>query len=191
VILASVIVMTSVFGALNGNILVGPRLLYAMGHDKLAPEAFGRLHARFQTPALAIIVMSGWSCLLVLCVGALTQYKLPLIPLGFYDLSLNVPEGKSPFDIMTDFVIFGSVTFETAAVATIFMFRRRIPVTPENRPYRCWGYPFVPALYIAIMAAVLVNMFISPEQRTEALIGMGFIGSGALAYAIFFRDREA
>jgi basic amino acid/polyamine antiporter, APA family len=189
VILASVIVMTSVFGALNGNILVGPRLLYAMGHDNLAPASFSRLHANYQTPALAIVVMSGWSCLLVLCVGALTQYKLPVIPLGFAELDLNVPEGKSPFDIMTDFVIFGSVTFETLAVATIFMFRRRIPVTPENRPYKCWGYPFVPALYIAIMGAVLVNMFASPEQRTEAQVGAGFIASGAVVYALFYRKR--
>jgi amino acid transporter len=190
VVIASAIVMTSVLGALNGNILVGPRLLYAMGQDRLAPANFARLHARYQTPALAIAVMTGWSCLLVLCVGALTQYRLPLIPLGFHDLDINVPAGKSPFDIMTDFVIFGSATFETLAVATIFVFRRRIPVTPENRPYRCWGYPLVPALYIAIMGAVLVNMFISPEQRTEALVGMGFIGSGALAYAIFFRGRR-
>jgi L-asparagine transporter-like permease len=70
------------------------------------------------------------------------------------------------------------------------MFRRRIPVTPENRPYKCWGYPVVPALYIAIMGAVLVNMFVSPEQRTEALVGMGFIGTGAIVYAVSFRGRR-
>jgi amino acid transporter len=182
--------MTSVLGALNGNILVGPRLLYAMGQDGLAPANFARLHAKYQTPALAIATMTGWACLLVLCVGALTQYRLPLIPLGFTELDINVPPGKSPFDIMTDFVIFGSATFETLAVATIFMFRARIPVTPENRPYKCWGYPVVPALYIAIMGAVLVNMFVSPEQRTEALVGMGFIGSGAIVYALYFRGRR-
>jgi amino acid transporter len=189
VVIASAIVMTSVFGALNGNILVGPRLLYAMGKDRLAPESFALLHARYQTPSLAIVVMAGWSCLLVLCVGALTQYRLPEIETGFGTLSLNVPAGKSPFDIMTDYVIFGSVTFETLAVATIFVFRWRIPVTPENRPYRCWGYPVVPALYVAIMGAVLVNMFATREQRTEALIGTGFIASGAVAYALYFRRK--
>ena len=191
VVIASAIVMTSVLGALNGNILVGPRLLFAMGQDGLAPANFGRLHAKYQTPALAIAVVTGWSCLLVVGVGALTHYRLPLIPLGFHDLDLNVPEGKSPFDIMTDFVIFGSATFETLAVATIFMFRQRIPVTPENRPYKCWGYPLVPALYIVIMGAVLANMFISPEQRTEAFVGMGFIGTGALVYIVCFQGRKA
>lgn len=189
VVIASAIVMTSVLGALNGNILVGPRLLYAMGQDRLAPSIFARLHAQYRTPSAAIVVMAGWSCLLVLCVGALTQYRIPVIPLGSTTLDLNVPPGKSPFDIMTDFVIFGSATFETLAVATIFMFRRRIPVTAENRPYRCWGYPVVPALYVAIMAAVLVNMFISPEQRTEALVGMGFIASGAVVYLLVFWGR--
>ena len=191
VILASAIVMTSVFGALNGNILVGPRLLYAMGEDRLAPASFHRLHAKYQTPALAILVMSGWSCLLVLCVGALTRYQLPTIPLGSTELDINVPEGKSPFDIMTDFVIFGSVTFETLAVASIFLFRWKIPVTPENRPYRCWGYPVVPALYVLIMCAVLVNMFATPAQRTEAKIGVGFIVSGVVAYLLFVRGRPS
>jgi amino acid transporter len=191
VVIASAIVMTSVLGALNGNILVGPRLLYAMGQDRLAPVALSRLHPQYQTPWLAIIVMSGWASLLVLGVGALTQYRLPTIPLGFATLDVNVPPGKSPFDIMTDFAIFGSVTFETLAVATIFVFRRTIPPTPENRPYRCWGYPVVPALYIAIIGAVLVNMFLTPEQRTEALVGMGFIASGAAVYALFYRGRGA
>ena len=190
IVIASAIVMTSVLGALNGNVLVGPRLLYAMGQDGLAPASFARLHPRYHTPALATVVMTAWACLLVVGVGALTQYRLPLVPLGFHDLDINVPPGKSPFDIMTDFVIFGSVTFETAAVATIFVFRRRTPVTAENRPYRCWGYPFVPALYIAIMAAVLVNMFVAPEQRTEAFVGMGFIATGAAVYAVFFRGRK-
>jgi amino acid transporter len=189
VVIASAIIMTSVFGSLNGNLLVGPRLLFAMGKDRLAPVALSELHPRYRTPFLATAVLAGWSCLLVVGVGALTQYKLPAIPLGFTDLNLNVPEGKSPFDIMTDFAIFGSVTFETLAVATIFVFRRRIPVTAENRPYRCWGYPLVPALYIAIMCAVLVNFFVSPQQRTEAMVGMAFIALGAIVYRLVFGGR--
>ena len=122
---------------------------------------------------------------------AMARAGLPTIPLGFTEFNPNVPQGKSPFDIMTDFAIFGSVTFETLAVATIFVFRRRIPPTPENRPYRCWGYPLVPALYIAIMCAVLVNFFVSPQQRTEALVGMAFIALGAAVYRLVFGGRAA
>lgn len=190
-IIASAIVMTSVFGALNGNLLVGPRLLYAMGQDRLAPHQLSELHARYQTPLLATAVLAGWSCLLVLFVGALTQYRLPMIPLGFTELDMNVPAGKSPFDIMTDFAIFGAVCFETLGVASIFVFRYKIPPTPENRPYRCWGYPVVPALYVAIMGAVLFNFFANPQQRTEALTGLGFIALGGLVYVIVFRGRRS
>ena len=64
--------MCSVFGALNGNLLVGPRLLYAMGEDGLAPRALGEVHPRYRTPALGILVMAAWACVLVLGVAALT-----------------------------------------------------------------------------------------------------------------------
>jgi APA family basic amino acid/polyamine antiporter len=162
-----------------------------MGQDRLAPPILSRLHSRYRTPVIATVVLAGWSCLMVLIVGMLTQYRLPIIPLGSTEVDINIPKDKRPFDVMTDFVIFGSVTFETLAVASILVFRRRIPVTPENRPYRCWGYPFVPLIYIAIMAAVLFNFFASPQQRSEALVGVGFIAVGALVYAAVFRDRKS
>ncbi len=190
-VIASAIVMTSVFGSLNGNLLVGPRLLYAMGKDRLAPTSLAELHPRYRTPILATIVLASWACLMVLGVGALTQYRLPLIPLGFTELDLNLPIGKSPFDVVTDFAMFGAVTFETLAVASIFVFRWRIPATPENRPYRCWGYPFVPILYVALMAGVIVTFFATPQQRSEALIGLGFMGLGALVYLLIYRGRSA
>jgi basic amino acid/polyamine antiporter, APA family len=190
-VIASAIIMTSVLGALNGNLLVGPRLLYAMGKDGLAPASWSEVHPRYRTPVVATVVLTVWSCLLVLGVGALTQYHVPVIPLGFTDLDLNLPPGKSPFDVMTDFAIFGAVTFETLAVASIFIFRWRIPATPENRPYRCWGYPVVPALYVLLMGCVILKYFIDPQQRTEAFVGLGFIGVGAVVYFGLMRRRTA
>jgi basic amino acid/polyamine antiporter, APA family len=190
VVVASAIIMTSVFGALNGNLLVGPRLLYAMGDDRLAPAKLAAVHPRYQTPFVATVVLAAWACFLVLTVGAMTQHRVPVVPLGFTDLDLNLPPGKSPFDVMTDFVIFGAVTFETLAVSSIFVFRRKIPVTPENRPYRCWGYPVVPALHVLGMGAVLVSFFLSPQSRTEAFVAIGFIGVGALVYLTAFRGRR-
>src|SRR5438067_6975956 len=70
---ASAAVMCSVFGALNGNLLVGPRLLYAMGEDGLAPRALSAVHARYRTPAPAIVVMAAWAGLLVVGVAVLTR----------------------------------------------------------------------------------------------------------------------
>lgn len=178
-VLASGAVMMSVFGALNGNLLVGPRLLYAMGEDRLAPRSFSAIHADYRTPAIAILITGAWASTLILLGALLVRTQLPVIPLGSLgELNLNVPKTKSLFDVLTDFAMFGSLTFETAAVATIYVFRRKLP--DADRPYRCIGYPVVPALYILIMAAVLANMFL--EQKTESLCGVGFIALGAAIY---------
>lgn len=182
---ASAAVMFSVFGALNGNLLVGPRLLYAMGEDGLAPRSLGAVHPRFRTPALAIFVMGVWAALLVMAAAALTESRLPVVQLAGWEFDVNVPRGKSLFDVLTDFAMFGAVIFETMAVATIFVFRWRLPEV--ERPYRCWGYPVVPALYVGILACVVVSTFIN--QRTESLVGAGFIVTGAVVY--FAVDRRA
>jgi len=167
VAVAAAAVMISVFGALNGNLLVGPRLLYAMGEDGLAPRALSAVHANYRTPALAIFVLASWACLLVLGVAFLTWCGI-------------LPKGKDHFNRLTDFAMFGSVVFETLAVTTIFVFRRRLPNV--ERPYRCWGYPVVPALYLILPAMVLGNMFV--DQQVEALTGVGFIAVGAMAYYV-------
>lgn len=170
---ASAAVMCSVFGALNGNLLVGPRLLYAMGEDHLAPRALAAVHARYRTPAVAILVLGVWSALQVVVVALLTR-------LGWLE------ESKSHFDRLTDFAMFGAVIFETLAVVSIFVFRRRWP--NAERPYRCLGYPLVPALYVILPACVLVNMF--RHQLAEALAGVGFIALGAAVYAILGLGRS-
>jgi amino acid transporter len=176
VTLAAAAVMCSVFGALNGNLLVGPRLLYAMGEDGLAPRALGAVHAQYRTPALAILVMAAWASLLVLGVAGLTE----LARHGVLDPELA---NKDHFDVLTNFAMFGSVTFETMAVLSIFVFRRRMP--KAERPYRCWGYPVVPALYVLLPALILGNMFVS--QRVEALTAVGFIAVGAAVYYLLLR----
>ncbi len=161
---ASTAVMISVFGALNGNLLVGPRLLFAMGRDGLAPRALARLHPRYQTPALAQFVLAGWSVLLVAGVCLLTQYRLPVLELGSLSLDVNLPANKEPFDVITDFAMFGAISFETLAVSSIFVLRRRYPPATVPIPYRCPLFPWLPMLYVTGMAAVLVNMFTT--QRT-------------------------
>jgi amino acid transporter len=169
---ASAAVMCSVFGALNGNLLVGPRLLYAMGEDGLAPRALSEVHPRYRTPALAIWVLATWAALLVLVVAALTD-------VGWLD------PAKSHFDRLTDFAMFGAVIFETMAVVSIFVFRRKWP--DAERQYRCWGYPVVPALYVVLPAFVLVNMF--TKEPVEALSGVGFIAAGVGVYFLFGLQR--
>lgn len=183
-LLASLAVMISVFGSMNGNLLVGPRLLYAMAQDGLAPRSLGTLHPRYQTPARAELVLTGWCVLEVLLVTALTQVKLPNLDLGWWQIDFNLP-AKAPFDVITDFAMFGAISFETLSVASIFVFRRRFPPSQLALPYRCPLYPWVPAVYVICLTMVLANMFRS--QRAESLTGVGFILVGAAIYMLFLR----
>jgi basic amino acid/polyamine antiporter, APA family len=184
---ASAAVMCSVFGALNGNLVAGPRLLYAMGADGLAPRALAEVHPRFRTPVVAIMVLATWSASLVLAGAILTANRLPTFDVAGHTIDLNVPKDKTLFDMMTDFAMFGAVSFEALAISTIFAFRRRFPDAP--RPYRCIGYPVTPILYICIMMMVLCNMFLT--QRTEALAGLGFIALGAVVFPFIRKPRTS
>jgi amino acid transporter len=184
--LASGAVMFSAFGALNGNLLVGPRVLYAMGQDSLAPQGLSAVHSHFHTPVLAIAVVAAWSSLLVLGGAAISQFELPIIDLSeTREINLNLPPGKALFDVLTDFAMFGAIIFETLAVSTIFVFRFTLPDAP--RPYRCFGYPAVPLVYVVILTAVVVNTLLT--QRTEAAAAAGFIALGAGVYGVILRRK--
>jgi basic amino acid/polyamine antiporter, APA family len=115
-----------------------------------------------------------------------TQFGLPQVEVVGWTIDLNPPKDKALFDMLTDFAMFGAVIFETMAVATIFVFRRTLP--GAARPYRCWGYPWVPAVYVVILASVAVNTLIN--QRIEAAVGLGFIAMGIVVYAVFLRHRS-
>jgi amino acid transporter len=160
-----------------------------MGQDGLAPRSLSRLHPRYATPHLAVAVLASWSILLVLAVGFLTTVGVPVLRIGSLSLDLNLPEGKPPFDVITDFAMFGAISFETLAVASIFVFRRRFPTTTVHLPYRCPLYPVLPAVYVLALGTVLVNMFQS--QRAEAMTGVGFILVGAVVYLAVGRRTAA
>ncbi len=185
---ASAAIMVSVLGAANGNLLVGPRVLFAMARDRLAPEGLARLSPRTAAPVTAVLVLTVWSIILVVGFAALTRAEVDL-----FDWSAPVPgqvkKPKDPFDALTDFSVFGAAGLETLMIGSIFLLRRRFPQSAYPLPYRCVGYPVVPALYVLVMTAVLVNMFWSPDQRTESVIGLGFILVGAAVYGLVFARR--
>ena len=146
-----------------------------MGEDGLAPRALGRVHPRFQTPAVAIVVMAIWSALLILGAALLTQVGI-------------LKAGKSHFDLLTDFAMFGAVIFDTMAVVSIFVFRHRFP--HAERPYRCVGYPVTPALYVLLPSFVLVDMLrkmiVSDkmEERIAPMVALSFIAMGVVVYYV-------
>lgn len=121
----SIAAMISIFAALNGSILSGARVPYAAARDGLFFKSAAKVHPVFQTPGMSIIMLTGWSSLLVL-------------------------SGK--YDDLYNFVIFGSWILYAMATASVFVLRRKRP--DLERPYKTLGYPVVPALFL-IGATVL------------------------------------
>lgn len=175
--LAAGIVMCSVFGSLNGNVLVGPRLLFAMGEDRLAPAGLTAIHPRYRTPARAILVYTGWSMVLLVAGATAVEFARRS--------GRTLP---NPFDLLTDFAMFGASVFETLSVASIYVFRRKYPDAP--RAYRCPGYPVVPAIYIIAFVGVVASYFTNWSKITQALVGTAFTLAGAVVYGVFLRRKS-
>ncbi len=163
--LAAIGVMVSTFGAVNANMLVGPRIYFAMSRDGLLPAALSRVHATFRTPANAIALQAVWTVVLLFI-----AHRVP------------TPEGKErgvyAFDTLTDMVIFGGSVFYAMAVAAVFVLRWKRP--EWERPYRTFGYPVTPVLYLLMFAAALTSLFVNNYQRS--LLGSLLILAGVPAF---------
>src|SRR5258708_36779308 len=109
-----------------------------MARDGLLPEAICRGHVRWRTRANAVVLQCGWT--VVLIVAAFAWQEDP---------------GKA-FNVLTEFVIFGGSIFYAMAVGAVYVLRRTRPDAP--RPYRTWGYPVTPALYLLAFSAALVTL---------------------------------
>jgi basic amino acid/polyamine antiporter, APA family len=163
--LMQAMIMVSVFGALSANVLVGPRVLFAVARDHRFLSRFARIHPATRTPAWAIASMCSWACALILMGG------------------LSWDPNAQLFDLMSEWTVFGGSIFYFSAVVAVFVLRVRRPDQP--RPYRTWGYPLVPAVFLAFYVFLLVSMFW--ERPTHRLIGIGLIAMGAVVY--FWNER--
>ncbi len=126
----TIAVLISIFAALNGSILSGSRVPYAMARDGLFFRTGAVVHPRFKTPGHSIILLCLWSCVVVLS--------------GWYDDLYN-------------FVIFGSWILYLMTAVSVFVLRRKQPALP--RPYRVIAYPVVPVLFSAVAVLLLVSTF--------------------------------
>jgi APA family basic amino acid/polyamine antiporter len=177
--LAAAGVMISMFGALNSNLMAGPRIYFAMARDGLFPSAIRHVHPRFQTPANAILAQSAWSIIQIAI--AFTVAANP----------------KGAFDVLTDFVVLGGTVFYALVVAAVIILRFRMP--SAERPYRTWAYPLTPLIYLATALLVVGSMFFEsfasdagPEKRYQipAFLALMVVGLGL--YALFRRlERPA
>jgi amino acid transporter len=162
-------ILVSVFGALNVNVLVGPRVLFAVARDQRFLRPFSRIHPATRTPAMAIAGMCAWSCALILLGGLSWDPKVPL------------------FDILTEWTVFGGSIFYFSAVVAVLILRYTRPEAP--RPYRTWGYPAVPLVFLAFYVFLLGSMFWA--RPFDRLIGLALIAGGVIVYAIWGERQSA
>jgi APA family basic amino acid/polyamine antiporter len=180
----ALLVMCSIYIALNGNALSGPRAYFAMARDGLFPRGLCTVHPRFQTPANAILAQTAWSMILTVAGALFLLVEPPKSGLPAWAHTGWARLHQKPlYDVLYTYVIFGATIFYTASIASVFVLRRSRPRLP--RPYRTWGYPVTPALYIVGAAIFLWSMF--QENRFESLAGLGIIALGLPAHLFFAR----
>jgi APA family basic amino acid/polyamine antiporter len=155
--LVAVFVLGSILGTLNATVLVGPRIAYAMALDGLFFRGVDRAHPSYRTPGMAI-----W-------VQALTASAI-LLALGTFERAL-------------DYTTFAILLATMADVAALYRLRRRRP--ERARPYRAWGYPWVPALYLLANAAVAAALL--RNRPLECAIGLALLALGLPFYLTFTR----
>ena len=144
----------SCFGAASSAILCSARVSYAMACDGAFFHAMGRVHPKYRTPAFSLIALGAWSIVLAL---------------------------SGSYDQLYTYVMFMMVLSYVAAVAALFVLRRKRP--DVSRPYLCTGYPYLPALYLLMAGAWALNSVVTRPKET--LIGIGIVFLGAPFYAFW------
>jgi basic amino acid/polyamine antiporter, APA family len=157
--LVSCAVLVSTFGCLAATILYAARIYLAMARDGLFFRALGEVHPRSRTPARCLLAQGGWSILLTL---------------------------TGTYDQLYTYAVFVVTLSHVAAGAAVFVLRRDRPDAP--RPYRAWGYPVVPGLFILACLVLVGGTLVA--RPVEALWGLGLVALGLPAYA-YWRGRRS
>jgi APA family basic amino acid/polyamine antiporter len=148
--MVSVAAMISIFAALNGSILSGSRVPYAMAVDGLFFKSVANVHPQFRTPGISILALSAWSAILVL---------------------------SGRYDQLFTYVIFASWILYGMTTAAVLVLRRKRPEMP--RPYRTFGYPVIPIVFVmSALCLVISTLFNSPRESllglSLVLVGLPF-----------------
>jgi APA family basic amino acid/polyamine antiporter len=152
------IILFSIAGAANGHCLTSPRVYFAMARDGLFFRKFGEVHPKYRTPHVSIVALGVWSAALSL---------------------------TGSFEQLYTYVIFGLWIFMGLTIAAVIVLRKKRP--DLARPYRAWGYPATPILFILASVFISANTLIN--QTKESLAGLGIILLGVPAY-LFWRKRS-
>jgi basic amino acid/polyamine antiporter, APA family len=156
----SLIIALSCFGAMATCVMTGARVCYAMAEDGVFFRELAKVSPRWHTPAKSLVLQGIWSVLLAL---------------------------SGRYDQLFTYVMFMMVLSYVLTVAAVFVLRRKLP--NADRPYRCAGYPWVPALYVAIGTLWTVIAF--AERTKEALAGTAIVMLGVPFYFYWRRQRSS
>ena len=151
------VILFSITGAANGNVLTAPRVFFAMARDGLFFKKFADLHPRLLTPHVSILATGAWAAVLSV---------------------------TGTFEQLATYVIFGQWIFFGLTVAVVMVLRRTKPDLP--RPYRTWGYPITPVIFI--LAALYISVSTLVTQPLNAAAGLGIIIAGVPAF--FYWQRR-
>jgi APA family basic amino acid/polyamine antiporter len=144
-------ILISTFGCMNGMILAGARVYYAMARDGLFFASVAKVSPRYRTPAISLAVQAAWAALLTL---------------------------TGTYSELLDYVIFAVVLFYVLTVLGVFRLRRTRPQAP--RPYRAWGYPILPALYV--VGALMVEWALLTHKPLRSVAGLVIVALGIPVY---------
>jgi APA family basic amino acid/polyamine antiporter len=152
------VILFSIAGAANGNILTAPRVFYAMSRDGLFFKSFANVHPKLLTPHVSILATGAWAAVLSV---------------------------TGTFEQLATYVVFGQWIFFGLTVAAVMVLRRTRPDLP--RPYRTWGYPVTPVIFV--VAALYISLSTLITQPWNAIGGLAIIAAGVPAYLYWQRQR--
>jgi APA family basic amino acid/polyamine antiporter len=177
-IIMAVAIMISTFGCNNGLILAGARVYYAMARDGLFFKATGKLNDR-SVPASGLVLQCVWTCLLVLPRTRLRD------PTGAPKLDplTGLEQYGNLYSNLLDYVVFAVLIFYVLTIFGIFILRRKRP--DAERPYRAFGYPLIPALYIVVASAIMLVLLLYKTATTWP--GLLIVLAGVPIYFLWSR----
>src|ERR1700674_1911333 len=172
--LMALAIMVSTFGCANGLILAGARVYYAMAQDGLFFRSIGRLNAN-HVPAMGLVLQGIWAAFLVLLRTRLVDSATGAVTYG------------NLYGVLLDYVVFAALMFYALTIGGVLVLRRRRP--NAERPYRAWGYPVVPVLYI--ITATLIMLILILYQTQDTWPGLVIVILGVPVYLLWSRRSSA
>ena len=176
-VIMAVAIMISTFGCNNGLILAGARVYFAMARDGLFFKAAANLNRR-SVPAFGLVIQCVWAVLLVLPrTRSRDAGGAPLLDATGHEQYGNL------YSNLLDYVIFAVLIFYVLTIAGLFVLRRKQP--NADRPYRAFGYPLVPALYLVAASAIMIVLLLYKTKTTWP--GLLIVLAGVPVYFLWRR----